>query len=83
MNQAMVYLQSGRLDLGPRLELFDKCIKSLEDEINELEKGTLDSSLDLVGSYAIKDEFRSLLPFINGPLLSFQETSIHTKCKIY
>ena len=80
MSQNIVY--PGKLDLGPRLELFDKCIKSLEDEINELEKGTLDTSLDLIGSYAIKDEFRALLPFINGPLLTFQETILQTKCEM-
>lgn len=70
----------GKLDLGPRLELFDKCVKSLEDEIAELETGKLDGTLDLVGSYAIKDEFRALLPFINGPLLTFQEAMLQTKC---
>lgn len=57
-------VEANSTEHAAKLKLFEQCIQSLEDEISNLERGAYDDRLDYVGSYAIKDEFSTLLPFL-------------------
>jgi hypothetical protein len=60
------------------LQAFDSCIEDLENEIQNIESGELDSELSTVSSYAIKTEYDDIIgkycSFPNPPSFEVDDT---------